>query len=114
MHIEGQPIQVFMEFHDHCQLEDEKVQLACWVVGFGLAQASTGVDNYCFCAILSRLIEGNLQTSVTSISMKLEWLSEIGICKNRCCGTEFLQVIKGLLTPAVPPNDSLLLAHIFA
>ena len=85
----------------------------CWVVGFSLAQGSTGIGYYCFGAILPSLIEDSPQTSATSVSMKLEWLSKISICKNGCHGMEFLQVIKGLLTPTVPLNGSLLLAHIF-
>ena len=112
IYIEGQPIQVFVEFLDHCPLEGEKLQLVCWVMGFSLVQASTGIGYNCFSAILSCLVEDSSQTSATGISMKLEWLRKIGICKNRCCGTECFQVIKGLLTPAVPPNGSLLLARI--
>ena len=113
VHIEGQPIQVLMEFLCHSPLEGEKHQLVCWVMGFGLAQASTSVGYYCFSAILSGLIEDSSQTSATSISMKLEWLGEVCICKNRCHGTESLQVIKGLLTPTIPLNGSLLLTCIF-
>ena len=112
VHIKGQPIQVFMEFLDHCPLEGEKLQPVCWVVGFSLAQVSTGIGYYCFGAILSGLIEDSSQTSATSISMKLEQPGEISICKNRCCGTESLQVIKGLLTPTVPLDGRLLLACI--
>ena len=103
-----------MEFINHCPLKGKKLQLVGWVVGFGLAQASTGIDYHCFGAILSSLIEDNPQASATSISMKLEWPSEIGICKDRCRGTEFLQIVKGLLTPAVPLNGSILLACISA
>ena len=102
-----------MDLLDHRPFEGKKCQLVCWVVGFGLAQASTGIGYYCFSAILSGLIEDSSQTSATSISMKLEWLGEVCICKNRCCGTEYLQVIKGLLTPTVPLNGILLLACIF-
>ena len=102
-----------MEFLDHCTLQGEELQLVCWVVGFSLAKAATGIGYYCFGAILSGLIEDSSQTSVTSISMKLEQLGEVCICKNRCCGTEPLQVIEGLLTPTVPLNGSLLLAYIF-
>ena len=112
MHIEGQPIQVLIEFLYHGPLEGEKLQLVCWVVGFSLAQASTGLGYHYFSAILLHLIENSPQTSATSISMKLEWLSKIGICKNGCHGIEFLQVINGLLTPAISLNGSLLLAHI--
>ena len=113
VHIEGQPIKVLMEFLDHCPLEGEKLQLACWVVGFSLAQASTGIGYYHLSTILSGLIEDSSQASATSISMKLEWLGEVCICKNRCHGTESFHVIKGLLTPTVPLNGSLLLAGIF-
>ena len=113
VHIEGQPIIVLMEFLNHCPLEGKKLQLVRWVVGFSLAQASTGVGYYYFSAILLGLIDNSSQTSATSISMKLEQLGEVCICKNRCCGTESLQVIKGLLTPTVPLNGSLLLSCIF-
>ena len=113
VYIEGQPIQVLMEFLGHCPLEGKELQLVCWVVRFSLAQAYTGVGYYCFGAILLSLIENSSQTSATGISMKLEWLSEVSICKNRCHGTESLQVIKGLLTPTVPLDGSLLLACIF-
>ena len=102
VHVEGRPIQVLMDFLTTAHLRARNSQLVCWVVGFGLAQASTSIGYYSFGAILLGLIEDSSQTSATSISMKLEWLGEICICKNRCCGTESLQVIKGLLTPTVP------------
>ena len=102
-----------MEFLDHCPLEGEKLQLVCWVMGFGLAQASTGIGYYCISAILLGLIEDSSQTSATNISMKLEWLGEVCHCKNRCHGTESLQVIEGLLTPTAPLNGSLLPACMF-
>ena len=101
-----------MEFLYHGPLEGEELELVCWVVGFGLTQASTGKGYHCFSAILLSLIEDSPQTSATSVSMKLEWLNKIGICKDGCHGTEFLQVIKGLLTPDVPLNGSFPLAHI--
>ena len=114
MNIEGQPVQVFMEFPNHCPLKAKKLQLVSWVVGFSLAQASTGIGYDSFSAILPGLVEDSLQAHATGISMKLEWLRKIGMPKNKCHGTEFLQVIKGLLTPAVPLNGSLFLAHIFS
>ena len=46
-----------MEFLDHCLLEGEKLQLVSWVVGFSLAQASTGKGYDSFGAILSGLVE---------------------------------------------------------
>ena len=113
IHIKGWPIQVLVEFLNHCPLEGKKLQLVCWVVGFGLTQASTGIGYYCFGAILSGLIEDSSQTSATTISMEFEWFGEICIPKNRCHGTESLQVITGLLTPTVPLDGSLLLACIF-
>ena len=113
IHTESRPIQVLMEFLDHCPLEGKKLQLVCQVMGFSLAQASTGIGYYCFSAILSGLVEDSSQTSATSISVELEWLGEICICQNRCCGTESLQVIKGLLTLAVPLDGSLFLPCIF-
>ena len=101
-----------MEFLEHCPLEGKKFQLVCWVVGFSLAKASTGIGYHCFGAILLGLIEDSSQSSATSISMNLEWLGEVSICKNRCYGTESLQVIESLLTLTVPLDDSLLLACI--
>ena len=88
VYIEGRPIQVLMEFLNHCPLEGKKFQLVCWVVGFGLAQASTGIGCHYFSALLSSLIEDCPQTSAICISMNLEWLSKIGIHKDRCHGTE--------------------------
>ena len=57
MDIEGQPIQVFMEFLNHCLLEGEKLQLLSWVMGLSLAQASTGIGYDSFAAILLGLVE---------------------------------------------------------
>ena len=113
IYIEGLPIQVLVEFLDHCPPEGKKLQLVHWVMGFSLVQPSTGIGYDCFSAILLCLVEDSSQTSATGISMKLEWLRKISIQKNRCCGTECFQVIKGLLTCAVPLNGSLLLACIF-
>ena len=100
-------MQVVMKFLNHSPLEGKKFQLVCWVVEFSLAQASTGIGYYCFSAIISGLIEDSSSTSATSISVELDWLGEICICKNRCHGTESLQVIKGLFTLAVHLNGSL-------
>ena len=57
MDIEGRPIQVFMEFLNHCPCEGEKLQLVSWVMGLSLAQASTGIDYDSFSAILPGLVE---------------------------------------------------------
>ena len=46
-------MQVLMEFLDHCPLEGRKLQLVCWVVGFGLGQASTGVGYAITALVLS-------------------------------------------------------------
>ena len=43
MDIKGHPIQEFVDFLDHCQLEGEKLQLVSWVMGLSLAQASTDI-----------------------------------------------------------------------
>ena len=102
-----------MEFFDYHQREGEKFQLVCWVMGFSLAQASTGIDYYSICVILTDLVEDSSQTRTTDISVKLEQFGEICICKNRCSGTEPLQFIEGLLTLAVPLDGSLFLACIF-
>ena len=102
-----------MEFFHYCPLEGEKFQLVCMVMGFSLAQASTGIGYYSVCAILMGLVENNSQIRATGISVKLEWFGEICICKNRCSGTEPLQFIEGLSALAVPLDGSLFLAHIF-
>ena len=114
MNIEGWPIQVFVEFLDHCPLEGKKLQLVSQVVGPSLAQAPTGIGYDTFGAILPGLVEDSSQAHATGISVKLEGVRKIGICKYRHCGREFLQVIKGLLTPAVPLDGSLFLACIFS
>ena len=57
MDIKGWPIQVFMEFPDHCPLEGEKLQLVSWVVGLSLAQAPTGIGYDSFSAVLPGLVE---------------------------------------------------------
>ena len=92
IYIEGQPIQVLMEFLNHFPLEGEKPQLVYWVMGFSLVQASTGVGYGCFSPILSCLVEDSSQTSATGISMKLEWFRKTCIHKNRCHDTECFQV----------------------
>ena len=74
VYVEGRPIQVLMEFLYHGPLEGKELQPMCWVVGFSLAQASTGIGYHCFGAILPSLIEDSPQTNATSISMKLEQL----------------------------------------
>ena len=75
-----------MEFLNDCPLEGKKRQPVCWVVGFSLVQASTGIGYYIFGTVLSSLIEYS---------------------------SESLQVIKGLLTPTVQLNGSPLFACIF-
>ena len=74
IYIEGRPIQVLMEFLDHCPLKGKELQLKSWVMGFSLVQVPTGIGYDCFSAILSCLVEDSSQTSATGISMKLEWL----------------------------------------
>ena len=107
VHIKGQPIQVFMEYFDYHPLEGEKFQLVCRVVGLSLAQAPTGIGYYSICAILMDLVENSFQTRPTGINVELERLGEICISKNGCCGTQSFQIIKGLLAPVVPLDDSL-------
>ena len=74
INVKGRPLQILVEFLDHYPLEGKKLQLVSWVMGFSLVQAPTGIGYNCFGAILSCLVEDSSQTSVTSISMKLEWL----------------------------------------
>ena len=77
-----------MELFNYHPLEGKKFQLVHWVMGFSLAQASTGIGYYSICAILVGLVEDCSQTRTTGISVKLEWFGEICMCKNRCHGTE--------------------------
>ena len=79
-----------MEFLNYHLLGEKKFQLVHWVMGFSLAQASTGIGYYSIYAILVGLVKDSSQTRPTGISVKLEWFGEICICKNRCHGTEFL------------------------
>ena len=46
-----------MEFFDYCPLEGDKFQLVHYVMGFSLAQASSGTGYYSICAILVGLVE---------------------------------------------------------
>ena len=113
INIEGQPIQIFVKFFDYCPLEGKKFQLVCAVMGFGLGQAPANTCYYCICSIFMGLIEDSSQTRPTDISVELERLGEVCVSKNRCSGTQSLQVIKGLLAPIVPLNGSLPPASIF-
>ena len=91
-----------MECFDYHPLEGIKFQLVCRVVGFSLSQAPTSIGYYCICAIFMGLVKNSSQTRTTSISVELERLGEICISKNRCGGTQTLQIIKGLLAPVIP------------
>ena len=102
-----------MECLNYHPLEGKEFQLLHWVMGFSLAQASTGIGYYSICAIIMSLVEDSSQTRTTGISVKLEWFGEIFICKNRCCGTESLWIIEGLLMAIVLLDGSLFLACIF-
>ena len=59
------------------------------------------------------LVEDSSQARPKGISVELERLGEVHISKNRCNGTQSLQIIKGLMAPVIPLNGSLLLASIF-
>ena len=82
-------------------------------MGLSLAQAPTCIGYYSVYAILMALVENSSQTRPTGISVELERSGEICVGKNRCSGTQSLQVIKGLLAHAVPLNGSLFLASVF-
>ena len=51
------PYKYSWNFLTTAHLRVRNSQLVYWVMGFSLAQASTGVGYYCFGAILSGLIE---------------------------------------------------------
>ena len=112
INIKGQPVQIFVEFLNYYPLEGKKFQLVCRVLGYSLGQAPTSIGYFHVCAILADLVEGSSQARPTGISVELERLCEVCIGKNRCSGTQSLQVIKGPLAPVVPLNGSLL-ASIF-
>ena len=113
INIKGQPIQIFVEFFDYCPFEVKTFQLVCGVMEFGLGQAPPDTGYYSICVILMGLVENSSQARPTDISMEPERLGEI--CKGKIghCGTQTLQVIKGLLVPVVSLNGSLLLASVF-
>ena len=112
VHIKSQPIQVFMELFDYHPLEGEKFQLVWWVVGLSIGQATTGIGYYSICTIHMGLIGNSSQTRLTGISVELEWSGKICIGKNRCHGTQYFEVIKGLLAFAVLLDGSLFLTSI--
>ena len=107
VHIESQPIQVFMEFFNYHPHEGKTFKLVCWVMEFSLCQTPTSISSYCICAIFVDLVEDSSQARPTGISVELERLDEVCISKNRCSGTQSLQVINGLLAPVIPLNGSL-------
>ena len=59
------------------------------------------------------MVEDSPQARPTSVTMELKKSHEISIGKNRHCGAQVLQVIKGLLTPVIPCDSHFLLACIF-
>ena len=101
-----------MECFDYHPIEGEKFQLVCRVVGLSLGQAPADIDYHSVCAILMGLVENSSQTRPQGISVELERLGKICIGKNRHGGTQYFQVIKSLLAPAVQMNGCLLLASI--
>ena len=101
------------EFLDHSPLEGEKLQFVGGVVGFSLCQTPTNVVDDGISAIIMSLTEDSPQARPTSISMELKRPHEISIGKNRHCGAQVLQVIKGPLTPVIPCDDHFFLACIF-
>ena len=112
VHINGQPIQVFVELFDYDPLEGEKIPTSVQVEGLSLGQDPTGTGYYRICAIVMGLVENSSQTRPTGISIELERLGEICVGKNRCSGTQSFQVIKGLSAPAVPLDGSFFLASV--
>ena len=102
-----------MEFFNYHSLEGKKFQLLCQVVGCSLSHTPTSIDYSYVCAIFVGLVENSSQARPTSISVDLERLGEIHISKNRCSGTQSLQVIKSLLVPVIPLDGNLFLASIF-
>ena len=111
--IKGQSIKVFVEFLDKSPLEGEKLQFAGRVVGFNLCQTPTGMGNDGISIIIMTLVEDSPQARPASICMEYKRSGEIRIGKNRCHGAQVLQVIKGPLTPVIPPDSHFPLACIF-
>ena len=102
-----------MEFLDHGPCKGKKLQFVGGVMTFMLCSTPTSVGVDDIHTIIRILIEDSLQASSISISMEFERSGEIDIGKNRCCGAQALQVIKGLLTPVIPCNSHLFLACSF-
>ena len=110
--IKSQSIEVFMEFLDHSQFEGDKFQLVSREMTFSLHQAPNGVGDDSIITIIMHLVEDTPQAWPTSAAMEFRRPGEICIGKDRHCGAQALQVIKGPLTPVIPCNGSFL-ANIF-
>ena len=74
VHIECQPVQVFVEFFNYHPLEGEKLQLVCRLMGLSLGQAPTSISYYCVCAIFVGLVDDRSQARPTGISVELKGL----------------------------------------
>ena len=101
-----------MELFNFCPLEGQNFQLVGRVMGFGLCQVPSSVGYDCIHAILMGLVEDSSQVRPTGIGMELKRLGKVCIGKDRCSGAQPFQVIKGLLVPVIPLNDSLFPASI--
>ena len=101
-----------MEFLDHNPFEGEKLQFVGVVMRFSLCQTPTSVGDDSIHTIIMSLIEDSPQVRPTSIGIEFKRSGEISISKNRCCGAQALQVIKGLLTSVIPHDSHFLLACI--
>ena len=103
-----------MEFLNHSLLEGEKLQLVGGVVGFSLCQTLPSIGDDGISIVIMSLVEDNSQARHASISVKFKRSGEISIGKNRCCGAQAPQVIKGPLASVIPHDSHFLLACIFS
>ena len=101
------------KFLTMAHLRVRNIQFLGGVVGFSLCQTPTSIHNDGISSIITSLVEDSPQARPTSISMELKRPCEISIGKNRHCGAQVLQVIKGLLTPVTPCDSHFLLVCIF-
>ena len=101
-----------MEFLDHSTLEGEILQFVGGVVRFNLCQTPTGRGDDGISTVVTNLVKDSSQARPASVCMEFKRSGEISIGRNRCCGAQVLQVIKGPPTPVIPCESYFLLAHI--
>ena len=81
-------------------------------MGFSLCQIPTSIGSDGISTIIMSLVEDSPKARSASIGTELKRSHEISIGKNRHCGAQVFQGIKGLLAPVVPHDSCFLLACI--